>query len=74
MASKRYYVRNDRGGGVIFKTAEEADNWVKNNPSYSRVTREEIDADQQAADEEVAAKAQEPAEDKAVSQPRRSRG
>ena len=66
MAGKRYLVQNNRGGGVSFKTAEEADAWVKANPSYKRVTQADVAAAQKRADEEVAEKAQAKSEDKAV--------
>lgn len=72
MARKQIWLRkNDgSGAGVMFKTQAEADKFAKANPSYAVESEDETAANQQAADEQVAAAAE--SEDKAVRGPQRA--
>lgn len=65
--SDKFYVRNpETGAGVIFNSEKEARDWVKADPRYVLESDDERESNQRAADEEVAAKAAEASEDKAV--------
>ena len=74
MAKDKFYVRNaETGAGYIFNSEKEARGFVKVNPKYAMESDDERESNQREADEEVARKAQEQAEDKAVRAPRQAR-
>lgn len=75
MARKQIWLRkrDGSGAGVMFRTQGEVDTFLKANPGYAVESEQETAVNQEAADNAVAAKAAEQAEDKAVAGPRRNR-
>jgi hypothetical protein len=81
MADKQILLRKQdgSGSGMTFKTQAEADAFLEANPGYAVESAEETAANQAAADEATGAatetdaptKAVNPAEDKAVSSPKK---
>jgi hypothetical protein len=68
MARKHIWLRKQdgSGAGVMYRTQQEADKFMKLNPDYVVESEEQTKTNQQAADAAVAVKAQAASEDKAL--------